>query len=81
MNETGLNMINIQREEEVLGVYYMDFVCEEQKIEINRLLEQAYQGEYNAFEFSPEGSELIFSSCFAPVFNDMGDVVKIVGIT
>jgi PAS domain S-box-containing protein len=81
MNTTGLEMMDLQNEKDVCGVYYMDFVCEKQRLEINQLLERAYQGEYNAFEFSPEGSELIFSSCFAPVLNKFGAVEKIMGIT
>jgi PAS domain S-box-containing protein len=81
MNITGLEMMDLQNEKDVCGVCYMDFVCEKQRLEINQLLERAYQGEYNAFEFSPEGSELIFSSCFAPVINKLGAVEKIMGIT
>ncbi|WP_198555458.1 PAS domain-containing hybrid sensor histidine kinase/response regulator [Colwellia sp. 75C3] len=81
MNGTGLNMMNMQREEEVCGINYMDFVCEKQKFEINTFLEQAYQGQYHAFEFSPEDSKLTFSSCFAPVFNENGVVEKIMGLT
>lgn len=81
MNGAGLNMIDMQQEEEVYGIYYMDFVCKKQKIQINQLLEQAYQGKYHSFEFSPEGSDLIFSSCFAPVFNEVGVVERVMGLT
>lgn len=81
MNGTGLNMMGMQSEKEICGIYYMDFVCKKQKDQINQLLERAYTGEYHAFEFNPENSELIFSSCFAPVFNNDGDVVRIMGIT
>lgn len=81
MNGSGLNMMNLDHEEEVCGVFYMDFVCQAQKFEINHFLEQAYQGDYNTFEFSPEDSELIFSSCFAPVFNEVGVVEKVMGLT
>ncbi|PKI16553.1 hybrid sensor histidine kinase/response regulator [Colwellia sp. 12G3] len=81
MNGAGLNMMNMQKEEEVCGINYMDFVCDKQKVKINKFLEQAYQGESNAFEFSPDDSELTFSSCFAPVFNEKGEVEKVMGLT
>jgi len=81
MNGTGLNMMNMKKEEEVCGIHYIDFVCEKQKVEINEFLTQAYQGEFHAFEFSPEDSELIFSSCFAPVFDEMGHVERVLGLT
>lgn len=81
MNGTGLTMMKMKKEEEVCGINYMDFVCEKQKIEINKLLSKAYQGEFNVFEFSPEDSELIFSSCFAPVFNEVGVVERVLGLT
>ena len=81
MNGTGLNMMGMQREEDVCGIYYMNFVCEEQKVQINDYLQQAYQGKYHAFEFRAEDSDLIFSSCFAPVLDNDGVVVRIMGIT
>jgi signal transduction histidine kinase/CheY-like chemotaxis protein len=81
MNGTGLTMMNMKKEEEICGINYMDFVCEKQKIEINKLLSKAYQGEFHSFEFSPEDSDLIFSSCFAPVFNKRGVVERVLGLT
>ena len=81
MNRCGLDLMGMQKEEEICGDYYIDFVCETQKTLVNKLLEKAFKGEYNTFEFSPEKSELIFSSCFAPVFDEAGDVEKIMGIT
>lgn len=81
MNQAGLDMIAVDSSEDVCGIYYLDFVCKKQKKEINKLLEKAYQGEYNKFEFTPENSELVFSSCFAPVFNEEGNVERIMGLT
>jgi PAS domain S-box-containing protein len=81
MNKAGLSMMNMANEKEICGVYYMDFVNKKQKYEIDQLLSKAFEGEYNSFEFSPENSPLVFTSCFAPVFNDNGEVEKVMGIT
>jgi signal transduction histidine kinase/ActR/RegA family two-component response regulator len=81
MNKAGLSMMDMINEREICGVYYMDFVNKEQKFTINKLLIKAFMGEYNSFEFSPENSSLIFTSCFAPVFNDEGEVDRVMGIT
>ena len=81
MNRTGLQMLEMQDVKEICGLYYMDFVSKNQKVKINQFLEQAYQGEYNTFVFSPEDSKLIFSSCFAPVLNNEGVVERIIGLT
>ena len=81
MNRSGLNLMGMQDEGEVCGIYYLDVICERQKIVISQLLDQAFQGEYNTFEFSPANSESIFSSCFAPVFDEMGHVERIMGLT
>ena len=81
MNKAGLSMMNMANEKEICGIYYLDFVNKKQKIRINQLLKKAFQGEYNSFEFSPENLSLIFTSCFAPVFNDEGEVERVMGIT
>jgi ATP-dependent protease HslVU (ClpYQ) ATPase subunit len=31
MNSAGLNMMNMQNENEICGIYYIDFVCQKQK--------------------------------------------------
>ena len=81
MNKAGLSMMDMVNEREICGVYYMDFVNKQQKSTINQLLIKAFRGEYSSFEFSPENSSLIFTSCFAPVFNDEGKVDRVMGIT
>ena len=81
MNKAGLTMMNMQHENEICGVYYIDFVCSKQKSMITQLLNNAFQGKYSTFEFSPENSELIFTSCFAPVFGHEGDIERVMGIT
>lgn len=81
MNNAGLKMINLQDEQKICGTHYIDFVSNKQKVTVSKLLDKAFAGEYNRFEFSPENSPLIFSSCFAPIFDTDGAVKKIMGIT
>jgi signal transduction histidine kinase/CheY-like chemotaxis protein len=81
MNKAGLTMMNMDNEKQICGIYYIDFVSNQQKNYINQLLTKAFEGKYNSFEFSPENSSLIFTSCFAPVFNDEGEVERVMGIT
>jgi len=81
MNKSGLRMMNMQREDEICGINYIDFVSTKQKEKITELLAKAFQGEFSSFEFSPEGSELIFTSCFAPVFNSTGNIERVMGMT
>ena len=81
MNKSGLRMMAMQKEEEICGVNYIDFVSSDQKVEVSKLLKKAFQGEFSSFEFSPDKSELIFTSCFAPVFNSDGNIERVMGIT
>ncbi len=81
MNKAGLSMMSMSNENEICGIHYVDFVNKTQKSLINQLLKKAFAGEYNSFEFSPENSSLVFTSCFAPVFNDNGEVERVMGIT
>lgn len=81
MNKSGLRMMAMQQEAEICGVNYIDFVSSDQKEKIDKLLKKAFRGEFSSFEFSPEKSELIFTSCFAPVFNSDGSIERVMGIT
>jgi signal transduction histidine kinase/ActR/RegA family two-component response regulator len=81
MNSAGLNMMNMQNENEICGIYYIDFVCQKQKQMIRHLLDKAFEGEYSSFEFNPENTALTFASCFAPIVNNDGSIDKVMGIT
>jgi PAS domain S-box-containing protein len=81
MNKSGLHMMNMKAESDICGTDYLHFVNRSQRIKVKKLLVRAFQGEYNSFEFSPENSERIFTSCFAPIINSDGLIEKIMGIT
>lgn len=81
MNKAGLRMMGMQQEDEICGINYIDFVSNHQQEKIHELLKKAFRGEFSSFEFSPEKSKLIFTSCFAPVFNSDGSIERVMGIT
>jgi PAS domain S-box-containing protein len=81
MNKSGLRMMEMQQEDEICGINYIDFVSNHQQEKIHELLKKAFRGEFSSFEFSPEKSELVFTSCFAPVFNSDGSIERVMGIT
>ena len=81
MNKSGLIMVNMKEESEIIGTDYIDFVNRSQRTKVRKLLARAFKGEYNSFEFSPENSKQMFTSCFAPIFNSDGTIDKVMGIT
>jgi PAS domain S-box-containing protein len=81
MNKSGLNMVNIKEESDIIGTDYIEFVNRSQRTKVRKLLVRAFKGEYNRFEFSPENSKQMFTSCFAPIFNSDGTIDKVMGIT
>ncbi|MDD2774872.1 MAG: PAS domain-containing protein [Gallionella sp.] len=82
MNPAGLRMMGVATESDIRGMLYMDAVCEDNKAHIGALLDQAYKGESSRFEFKASGvCAQVFQSCFVPVKDNSGEVVKIMGIT
>ena len=71
-------MMSMQDEDEVCGLDYVDFVNDEQKSTIERKLHDAFAGKYSAFEFSPQDSDLIFTSCFAKLLRPQLPEVSLV---
>jgi PAS domain S-box-containing protein len=82
MNKAGLVMMGVEEECKVQGFLYLDAVCEADRERIGELLAKAYTGEASYFEFKANGpAGLIFKSCFVPIKNPDGNVVKLMGIT
>ena len=81
MNRAGLTMLGMADESEICGLDYVDFVSDEQRAAVKERLDRAFAGEFSAFEFSPQDSDLIFTSCFAPVFGGNGSIERVMGIT
>ncbi len=80
MNKTGLEMLGLSNESEVIGVKYLSAVCDEDRQRVSDLLEQAYEGETSFFEFKTSANRH-FRSCFVPLLDDVGIIQRITGIT
>ena len=83
MNPAGLKMISCSSESEVCGTDYLDFVDDNNRGRISDLMQRAFDGESNSFEFTgnADGPIKFFSSNFIPITDESGKVVKLMGIT
>ncbi|MBI5178991.1 MAG: CHASE domain-containing protein [Nitrospinae bacterium] len=82
MNRAGLDMMGLKMEKEVCGMEYLAAVGEPDKGRIEALLKQAYRGTSSHFEFVSSGANpLHFRSCFVPIKDRGGNVMKLMGIT
>ncbi|MDD4964586.1 MAG: PAS domain-containing protein [Gallionella sp.] len=82
MNQAGLRMMGVNDESEIRGTLYMDSVCDTDRQRINTLLTQAFSNGASRFEFKASGScGPIFQSCFVPIKDSAGKVIKLMGIT
>jgi len=83
MNPAGLRMMGVDDEAKVCGLKYLDVPVPEDRVRISELMSRALQGDGSTFEFSAVGETglMHFSSCFEPIINENGKVVKLVGVT
>ncbi|MEH6404592.1 MAG: response regulator [Sneathiella sp.] len=83
MNTAGLQMINAASEAEILETDYLSLLAAEDRERVSQLMQNAFTGEGSNFDFSAEndGETHHFSSSFSPIKDDVGTVVKLMGIT
>ncbi|MBT3606096.1 MAG: response regulator [Candidatus Latescibacteria bacterium] len=83
INLAGLDMIGMKSEDQVCGLAYLDYVGSENRDHIGDLLERAREGDPASFEFrvTIQGIVRFLDSCFVPLKDNMGQVVKIMGVT
>lgn len=82
MNQAGLSMMQVNSESSVQGLPYLSSVSSEDRKRIEKLLFKAFAGETSVFEFKSSGKAgKIFKSCFAPIKNNEGEVLWLMGIT
>ncbi|HCE90940.1 MAG TPA: diguanylate cyclase [Acidovorax sp.] len=82
MNRAGLRMMGVEDEDAVRGFPYLDAVCPADRAHIEALLANAYAGETRQLEFmssAPGGP--VFKSYVAPIKNENGDVIRLMGMT
>jgi PAS domain S-box-containing protein len=83
MNRTGLGQVGADSEDAVRGRPYLDFVSLQDRDRVRRLMAEAFAGQPAEFEFDAAGPPPArrLASCFIPVTDPEGRVVRLVGIT
>jgi diguanylate cyclase (GGDEF)-like protein/PAS domain S-box-containing protein len=83
MNPSGLKMMGVTDESEVLGFHYINAVSKKDRLKVADLMSKAFQGQVSSFEFesAQEESPQYFSSIFIPIKNTANKVKLLMGIT
>jgi two-component system cell cycle sensor histidine kinase/response regulator CckA len=80
MNPKGLAMLDTT---EVVGTQYLDSVGEDDYPRIEQLMKEAFAGQSSEFEFVASDPSLkrTFTSCFVPIYDEVGNVERLMGCT
>ena len=83
MNRSGLDMLDLNNEADVLGLTYIDAVGADDRPIIEGLLRKALKGESSHFEFQGSNPERLvyYQSSFIPIKNKDGEVVRLMGMS
>lgn len=82
MNHAGLDMLGLSSEAQIRGVSYMTAVSDRDQERIAALLQKAFEGKSSHFEFVGAGdSPCHFKSCFIPIRDGDGNVIRLMGLT
>ena len=82
MNKSGLDMLGQTDESRVCGMPFLSAVSEQDNGRISSLFQNALDGQTCNFEFTTAGpTPLYFRSCFIPLNDAEGKVVKVMGLT
>ncbi|MBF0279726.1 MAG: PAS domain S-box protein [SAR324 cluster bacterium] len=82
MNPAGLKMLGLADERDIYGVEYCSYSSRQDRQRIEKLMEAAIAGKPSSFEFCSEGTPArTFKSCFVPIRNSNGAVIKLMGLT
>ena len=83
VNPAGLRMVNLKKEEQLIGTSYLDGVASEDRTRVQALLLDACEGRSAEFEFKSarEHPPKIFASNFIPIRDSEKRIVSIMGFT
>jgi len=83
MNKAGLDMLGVSDVKEILGMPYLHAVSREDVGRVGALMQDAItNGTPSYFEFTGTGDKQpYFKSCFIPIRDDSGNMMKLMGIT
>jgi len=80
MNRSGLDMMCIDKEDDILGTVYSTLVKKEDNNRISELFGKALKGESSEFEFEVNQGTYFLSS-FIPILDEKNEVQRVMGIT
>lgn len=80
MNQSGLQMLGLQQEKDIIGVPYLNAVCADDLPRITQKLQDAFKGQSSVFEFA-SGDGKYYQSSFIPLPELSGKIGHIMGIS
>lgn len=80
MNPSGLKMLGLSHQDELVDVNYFDLVCPDDARRIGDLFEESLSGRTLEFEFKGANGRH-FASSFVPIFREDGSIDRIMGIS
>ncbi len=83
MNPSGLKMMGVESESEILGLNYLDIPISEDRERVSALMDNAKQGQGSIFEFSAAGENGILHllSSFEPINDEDDNIARLMGVT
>lgn len=78
MNPTGLKMLGVKSEYDVINSSFMNTVSEEDKDRISQLMKEGLQGKKSDFEFKGADGK-IYQSSFVPIHDEDAGVLRLMG--
>jgi diguanylate cyclase (GGDEF)-like protein/PAS domain S-box-containing protein len=83
MNPSGLKMMGVENESEILGLNYLDIPILEDRERVSALMDNAKLGRGSIFEFraADENGILHFLSSFEPINDEDDNIVRLMGVT
>lgn len=80
MNPSGVKMLGLSHQNELVDVNYFDLVCSDDAPRIGELFEESLSGRTLEFEFEGANGRH-FASSFVPIFREDGRIDRIMGIS
>jgi signal transduction histidine kinase len=82
MNRAGLQMLGLEDPSGIIGVPYLDLAVAPDRERLQRLMRLAFEGQTHHFEFCAAGATALHvKSCFVPIRDESGAVVRLMGLS
>ena len=80
MNPAGLQMLEVNAQEDIIGMPFLNAVAENDRERIGALFRSALEGQSSEFEFKSVNGRF-FQSSFVPISDSAGSVLRLMGLT